>query len=191
MRDGTTRDQIVAAADDLFFRQGFAHTSFADIAAAVSISRGNFYHHFKAKDDILEAVIERRLAKTRAMLEGWEKEGGTPAARIRLYIEIVIRNRDSVMSHGCPVGTLTAELAKLDHGCQEAASRIFGLFRDWLSRQFAELGRPDEADDLAMHILAMSQGVSILANALHDDAFIRREVERMYAVVDAAARGAD
>ncbi|MDD9913854.1 MAG: helix-turn-helix domain containing protein, partial [Rhodospirillaceae bacterium] len=37
----------------LFYRHGFDHTSFADIAEAVQISRGNFYYHFRTKDDIL------------------------------------------------------------------------------------------------------------------------------------------
>jgi len=35
----------------------------------VQISRGNFYHHFKSKDEILDAVITARLANTRMMLE--------------------------------------------------------------------------------------------------------------------------
>ena len=44
----TTRDQIVQAADQLFYRQGYEHTSFSDIADSVKISRGNFYYHFKS-----------------------------------------------------------------------------------------------------------------------------------------------
>jgi AcrR family transcriptional regulator len=36
------RDSIIEAADGLFYREGFEHTSFADIAGAVRISRGNF-----------------------------------------------------------------------------------------------------------------------------------------------------
>ena len=63
-----TRQRIIDAADDLFYRQGFEHTSFADIAASVGLSRGNFYYHFKTKDDILDAVIVKRLADTRALL---------------------------------------------------------------------------------------------------------------------------
>ena len=43
----STREQIVLAADQLFYEQGFEHTSFADIADAVKLSRGNFYYHFK------------------------------------------------------------------------------------------------------------------------------------------------
>ena len=38
MTDQTTRDHIIEAADELFYRQGYAHTSFADIADALQIS---------------------------------------------------------------------------------------------------------------------------------------------------------
>ena len=71
MSGRATRDQIVEAADRLFYRQGYEHTSFSDIADVVRISRGNFYYHFKTKDEILDAVIEARLADTRAMLDQW------------------------------------------------------------------------------------------------------------------------
>ena len=51
MSDKKTRDYIIEAADRLVYRQGFEHTSFTDIADAVGISRGNFYYHFKSRDD--------------------------------------------------------------------------------------------------------------------------------------------
>lgn len=185
MAGKSTRDEIVAAADRLFYETGFEATSFADIAAAVNISRGNFYYHFKTKDDILDAVIAVRLASTRRMLEAWEEEGDDPAARIRSFIGILITNRAKIMRHGSPVGTLCNELAKLDHGAKDDASRIFTVFRDWLARQFVALGRPDEADALAMHLLAASQGVATLASAFRDADFIRHEVEGMAAWVEA------
>ncbi|MBX2805948.1 MAG: TetR/AcrR family transcriptional regulator [Hyphomicrobiales bacterium] len=191
MADGTSRrNKIIEAADQLFYERGFEHTSFADIASAVKISRGNFYYHFKAKDEILDSVIVRRLAATREMLERWEREGGDPASRIRCFINILIANRTKIMAHGCPVGTLTAELAKLDHAAQARAGELFTLFRDWLARQFCALGRKRDADRLAMHLLARSQGVASLANAFHDDGFIRREVEQMNDWLDASIRDA-
>lgn len=178
MRDRTTRDHIIEAADQLFYRQGYEHTSFADIADAVKISRGNFYHHFKSKDEILDAVIGRRLAGTRGMLEQWEAAGERPEARIRSFINILVANRTPIMQHGCPVGTLCTELAKLNHPAQARAGELFTLFRVWLRRQFTLLGCK-EADALAMHLLARSQGVATLANAFHDEKFIRQEVAQM------------
>jgi TetR/AcrR family transcriptional regulator, transcriptional repressor for nem operon len=184
----TTRKQIVEAADELFYRQGYEHTSFADIAEAVRISRGNFYYHFKTKDEILDAVIVQRLANTQEMLERWEAEGEHPVDRIRSFIQILVANRARIMVYGCPVGTLCAELAKLDHVAQSGASAIFTLFRDWLRRQFALLGLEAEADALAMHILARSQGVASLANAFRDEDFIRKEVDQMCAWLEACAQ---
>ena len=179
MRGRTTRDHIVEAADELFYQQGYEHTSFADIAAAVRISRGNFYYHFRTKDEILDAVIGLRLSNTREMLEQWEAEGERPADRIRSFIHMLVMNRAKIMRHGCPVGSLCNELAKLDHGAQAGAAGIFTLFRDWLRRQFALLGREADADALAMHVLARSQGVAALANAFRDEDFVRHEVDQM------------
>jgi len=180
MSEKTTRDRIVEAADRLFYRQGYEHTSFSDIAAAVQISRGNFYHYFKTKDEILDAVINARLASTRAMLERWEIEGQNPADRIRSFINILIVNRSDIKRYGCPVGTLCSELAKLGHVSQGEANKLFMLFRTWLRRQFMRLGRAADADALAMHLLARSQGVATLASSFHDEAFIRQEVRQMH-----------
>jgi len=190
MSAGTTRQQIVEAADELFYRQGYEHTSFADIAAAVQISRGNFYYHFKTKDDILDAVIALRLANTQKMLDRWEAEGAHAADRIRSFICILIANRTKIMLYGCPVGTLCTELAKLDHVGQTEANKVFTLLRDWLRRQCDSLGLAAEADALAMHVLARSQGVATLANAFHDEAFIRQEVDQMCAWLEACAQRA-
>jgi len=176
MTTTATRSRIVEKADALFYEGGYEATSFADIASAVGISRGNFYHHFKTKDDILDAVITRRLEKTRAMLDRWQDEAATPRDRILSFVQILIANRTQIMAFGCPVGTLCAELAKLDHAAQGRATEIFGLFRDWLILQFRTLGEPERAEELALHVLAWSQGVAALATAFRDEAFVRQEV---------------
>ncbi|MCY9784321.1 TetR/AcrR family transcriptional regulator [Nocardiopsis sp. EMB25] len=174
-----TREQIVDAADRLFYEQGFEPTSFAVIAEAVGISRGNFYYHFKTKDDILHAVIEARLESTREMLTAWTESSTDPLDRVRRFVELLITNRDDIESCGCPVGTLTNELAKLDHPFRAHAVGVFELFRTWLREQFEELGFDTEADDLAMRVLASSQGIATLSNAFHDSEFVHREVDRI------------
>jgi TetR/AcrR family transcriptional repressor of nem operon len=184
MSEKTTRDHIVEAADQLFYRQGYEHTSFSDIADAVQISRGNFYYHFRTKDEILDAVINLRLTNTQKMLDKWEQDGEQPKDRIRSFINILIMNRTKIKQYGCPVGTLCSELAKLDHALQTEANKLFTLFRTWLRKQFTLLGHKADADALAMHVLAFSQGVATLANAFHDEKFIRQEVNKMYDWLD-------
>jgi len=178
-----TRDQIVSAADDLFYRQGFEHTSFARIADAVGISRGNFYYHFKSKDEILQAVIRRRLAATQEMLDEWNRKRN-PVDRIKCYIRIVISNWSTIRDFGCPVGTLSTELAKLNHASHEAATAVFSMFREWLVVQFREAGLSTDADSHAMHVLSWSQGVATLGNAFQDERFVRREVREICAWLD-------
>ena len=180
-----TRQQIVGVADRLFYESGFEATSFADIAGEVGLSRGNFYYHFKTKDEILDAVIERRIATTSAMLASWEQEVDSPADRIRSFIHILIANRTKIMAHGCPVGTLSNELAKLDHSAKDKAVGLFSLFGDWLARQFTALGREAEAEALALHVLMRSQGVATLATAFREEDFIRREIADMDAWLQA------
>lgn len=182
-----TREHIVEAADRLFYRQGYHHTPFSDIADVVQISRGNFYHHFKTKDEILDAVIDVRLANTRAMLEQWEIDGKTPADRIRSFVHILIANRADIKRYGCPVGTLCSELAKLGHPSQGEANKLFTLFRTWLRRQFTLLGRETDADALAMHLLARSQGIATLASAFRNETFIRQEVKQLDCWLDSCA----
>lgn len=175
----TTREQIVTTADRLFYENGYERTSFADIAAAVNISRGNFYYYFKTKDEILTAVIGARLAYTKRMIEDWEREAPDPEARIRRFIHMMIANCDAIKRYGCPVGTLATEMAKLDHTAREDANKLFLLFRTWLGAQLRALGCGALSDAQAMHLLARSQGVATLANTFGDDRFIRREIVLM------------
>lgn len=175
----STRDRIIEIADRFFYERGFERTSFADIAAEVGISRGNFYHHFKSKDEILDAVIDFRLKKTGTILETWEGEAATPLDRLEKFVHILLMNWVKIKDYGCPVGGLCSELAKLNHAAQARANDIFLLFRTWLRKQFVQLGHKRDADSLALHLLARSQGVAILANTFKDEKFVRSEVRRM------------
>lgn len=54
-----TRDRIIAAAIDLFNEQGTRGVTTNHIAAAIGISPGNLYYHFRNKEDILRAIFEQ------------------------------------------------------------------------------------------------------------------------------------
>jgi len=187
MRGNETRDAIVEAADNLFYRQGFDTTGFADISGAVGISRGNFYYHFRAKDEILDAVIDCRLKATKAMLRDWEVQTSDPAERICCFVHILITNGEKIVEHGCPVGTLCNELAKLNHPSLPGAAQVFALFREWLTHRFSDMGRRRDADELALQVLSFSQGAATLFTAFRDDAWVAREVTRMCSWVHAQA----
>ncbi|MSA02808.1 TetR family transcriptional regulator [Lactonifactor sp. BIOML-A3] len=53
------RNEILDVAERLFGTKGFDHTSTNDILNEVGIARGTLYYHFKSKEDILNAMIDR------------------------------------------------------------------------------------------------------------------------------------
>lgn len=56
------KNEILDAAGELFGQKGFDGTSTGDILEKVGIARGTLYHHFKSKEDIMDALIERLSA---------------------------------------------------------------------------------------------------------------------------------
>src|SRR5690349_23523927 len=58
---GSTRDRILAAAQTLFARHGFAGVSMPSIAKASGITAGAIYKHFESKDDLFFEVVSRTV----------------------------------------------------------------------------------------------------------------------------------
>lgn len=57
------RNEILDVADELFAQKGYDKTSTTDILEKVGIARGTLYYHFKSKEDIMNALIERYHAR--------------------------------------------------------------------------------------------------------------------------------
>ncbi|QWD27665.1 TetR/AcrR family transcriptional regulator [Polynucleobacter paneuropaeus] len=57
------REKILIAARACFAQQGFAGTSMNDIQLATDCSRGNLYHHFKAKEEIVQLITSQNLGR--------------------------------------------------------------------------------------------------------------------------------
>lgn len=53
------KNEILDVAERLFCTKGFDNTSTNDILNEIGIARGTLYYHFKSKEDILDAMIER------------------------------------------------------------------------------------------------------------------------------------
>jgi AcrR family transcriptional regulator len=175
-RGDKTRNEIVESARTLFYEHGFDGTSFSDIVAAAGVYRGNIYHYFKSKDEILGAVIERHLCEYRALLEGWEAESADPRGRLAAFVAMIDAQGPALTRFGCPIGSLNTELAKDRRDLQAAARALFDLFRDWLAARIGELGHgPAQSLGLALHLLARAQGIAVLAQVYQDPELLRRE----------------
>lgn len=55
----TTRNQLLEAAEAIFYNKGYSQTTLMDIAKHVGMTRGAIYWHFKNKAELFEAMVER------------------------------------------------------------------------------------------------------------------------------------
>lgn len=94
----SSRQEILRASARLFRERGYDATSMNDISAALKLSKGGLYHHFRSKDEILFHIMshamditeERVLAPIRDIVDPEERL----RALIRLHIQLVVRARD-------------------------------------------------------------------------------------------------
>ena len=171
------RQQVVEAADQLFYQKGYNLTSFSDIASASKVPRGNLNYHFNTKSEVLVAVIEYRIFEMRQMLSGWENEYKTPVERLQRYAQIVINVKKEVIHYGCPMGTLNSELGKVQHDLQVITKEQFNVFEQWIKKQFQLMGRGKNAAELTMHLMVWTQGVAMMAYIHQDICLIQREAK--------------
>ena len=59
------------------------------------------------------------------------------------------------------------------------ATTLFAEVLDWLETQFRALGKGEESQGLAVHLLSATQGVSLLAYTFHDPGLIDAEAARL------------
>ncbi|MEE9280220.1 MAG: helix-turn-helix domain-containing protein [Myxococcota bacterium] len=80
-----SRRRILEAAGRCLAAQGFGKTTVEQIASTAGVSKVLVYHHFRGKQEILEAVLEdtladwERLTRAGPLVQGGRAGGGTRA----------------------------------------------------------------------------------------------------------------
>lgn len=169
-----SKERIILAADQLFYVRGYSQTSFSDIAEETGIPRGNFYYYFKTKDEILSAVLERRQNLIEDLLEACENSSSEPRDQLLYMIDVLVREEDSIIKYGCPLGTLSSELSKSSLTMQQEVKSIFETLRQWIENNLSSAGFSQRSQHLSMEILSRLQGTTVLANIYQDIEFLRR-----------------
>ena len=79
-----TLDLILAVSTQMFTEKGYEKTSIQDIIDQLGMSKGAIYHHFKSKEDILSAVMEKELGRAEDMFMELIQNTHAPNARQKL-----------------------------------------------------------------------------------------------------------
>ena len=122
----STPQRILDAAEDLFAQKGYSATSLGDVADAVGIRSPSLYNHFKNKEALYEAVLDRLLEAFGAPLAELG-EGRITRARIFQWLETIVR-----MHHERPNLARLLQHAALSGGPQtnELIERLFSPMFD-------------------------------------------------------------
>jgi AcrR family transcriptional regulator len=168
-----TRDRIVDSAAALVFARGVAGTSLDDVQAAARVSKGQLYHYFSDKGDLVHAVIGRTIEQVLAAqpaladLSSW-------AAIDDWFDQLVGLQVARQGVGGCPIGRLAGALAEADEDARAALADGFDRWQEPLRkgletmRGAGELRVDADPSVLATATLASIQGGLVLTQTRRD-----------------------
>ncbi len=166
-----TRDRIVEAARELFFRQGYTATGIAQILTAAEARSGSLYHFFPSKEDLLVAVLEKYQAMLEPMvLRPAYDRASDPVERLFVVLDGYRRLLgDTGFALGCPIGNLALEVSNSHPGVRRLIVANFDAWsaavRTLIHEASPRLPSDIEPAALATHVLATMEGAVMLARA--------------------------
>jgi AcrR family transcriptional regulator len=84
------REQILLEAKRLFIEQGYHALSMRSIAEAVGVSKAALYYHFRDKEELFLAVLERYLDQIEVILDRVRAENTTSRKQICALVEAIL-----------------------------------------------------------------------------------------------------
>lgn len=161
------KEAIVASAEKLFRERGVADVGLSELTKAAGFTQGGFYNHFKSKEALVAAVMEKALAdgavQLRAGLEASKTASGDPMSQ---YIDWYLSDDHlGNIETGCPLIAYAGDVRRLGDDAQ--ASYANGL--SWNIDQLAEAIGGDDAQEnrkKAVALFSQMVGALVLARAV-------------------------
>lgn len=177
-KKGGKRERLIEAAVGLAYRRGYRATTLADLATEAHVPLGNIYYYFKSRDEIGNAILDRREKEFDALRDKL-MELETPLARLEAFIRMTMANAPMVAGFGCPMGSLSSELLKDGGVLADRSGTLLTRPMAWMAEQFAAMGHASDADRLALQLQSSLQGASILSYSARDASLLEREGTRL------------
>lgn len=188
------KDELVETALRLFYKGGFNATGIDRILAESGVAKMTLYKHFRSKDELILAVLNRRDEELRNWLMG-EMEAASADPRERLLsmfdaLEAWFTGKafEGVGFSGCFFINAAGEFGDQSHPAHRAAAEHKLRIVEYLERHCAEAGASDPRK-LAEQLALLKEGA--IANAhvrgMPEAAGVAKEIAE--GLVAAATRG--
>lgn len=177
-RDGrSTREAIVKAATRLIHVHGYSSTTLDDVLRETCVGKGNFYYHFRSKEDLGYAILDALIASflSRTLEPCFSDPDAAPMTQVRCFLRRVLEaQRERNCVGGCAMGNLASELSDVHEGFR---TRLATLFTAWqarlasaleAARRRGELAPDTEPEMLARFLVASLEGAILLAKVSKD-----------------------
>ncbi|MFD7226089.1 TetR/AcrR family transcriptional regulator [Streptomyces sp. NPDC059892] len=182
----SARERLLAAADDLFYREGVQTVGIDRIVQTAGVAKASLYNLFGSKEELVRAYLDARHAETRARIERTLTRFRTPRERLLGVFDAQGRLFTEPGFNGCAHIMASAE-ARPGSPVQCAADR----YRLWVRTLFTDLAREAGVADFEglarqLHLLYDGAGVSARMDRDPSAATTAREAAAM--LFDAAVR---
>ncbi|MGE0735388.1 MAG: TetR/AcrR family transcriptional regulator [Alphaproteobacteria bacterium] len=145
-RDGTqTRQNILDAAEALVLRQGFAATSIDRVIDNAGITKGTFFYHFKTKNDLALALVDRYARMDAHNLETnllrAEKLSRDPLQQVLIFVGLFREMLDGLTepAPGCLFASYCVEAQLFDVQTHKVIRDAMQHWRERLGAKFDEV----------------------------------------------------
>lgn len=162
----TARDRILAAANDLFYREGIHTVGVDRIIDEAGVAKASLYSSFKGgKAELVRAYLERRRENLMASITAAIDRHDDPRGRLLAIFEAQAEIAARPTYNGCAFVAATAEAH--EEGIDEVAQAQRAWVRATLTRLATEAGA-DDPGALAEQLQLLYDGATMAAHQDRD-----------------------
>lgn len=150
-------NEILDAADHLFFTKGYQVTTISDIAKKIGVAQGMLYYYFKSKEEVLETLLNRHASSLISEVKNIIFLPTSPSEKLALTIANVLhkaRYKDGLllnMLYDAPNLHLKVQLFRQIE--LELSPWILKIIEEGISHQDFCVSHPPTAVDYILVIL--------------------------------------
>jgi len=162
------RERVLNAATELFCHHGFAATGVDKIASQAGTAKSTLYAHFKSKENLIDAVLEREGKAWRDWFFGrLGQVQGSPQDKLYAVFDILEEWFKDPEFYGCPFLNAIGEATSGNENLRNAAKIHKSHVNLWIQAQAFELGLRSP-DDLVREMTVLIDGAIVAAQVTRD-----------------------